>query len=65
VWNDSLIDGNEPDEPAIVAGVHGWHAEKATKFSADRIGRCFRWLRDHDLVPTGTGPRTYPVEEPA
>lgn len=62
VWNDLLIDGEEPTEAAIVAGVHGWHPDKAAKFPADRIGRCIKWLRDNNLVPTGTGPRTQMAE---
>jgi len=62
VWNDLLIDGEEPTEAAIVAGVHGWHPDKVAKFPADRIGRCIKWLRDNNLVPTGTGPRTQMAE---
>lgn len=62
VWNDLLIDGEETTAEKLIAGVHGWHPEKAAKFPAGRVEKCMKWLRDHDLVPTGTGPRTRAVE---
>lgn len=58
VWNDYLIDEHEPSEEEIVKGVHGWHPEKAAKFDAARIGRCIHWMRENDMIPTGTGPKT-------
>lgn len=61
VWNDHLIDGHEPSEGEIVVGVHGWHPEKAEKFDAGRIGRCIQWIRDNDILPKGTGPKTQVV----
>ncbi|MFN3167785.1 MAG: hypothetical protein ACE37H_12050 [Phycisphaeraceae bacterium] len=61
VWNDYLIDGHEPSEEEIVNGVHGWHPDKAAKFDAGRIGRCIKWIRDNDMIPKGTGPKTQAV----
>lgn len=58
VWNDHLIDGHEPSEDEIVAGVHGWHPEKVAKFPSDRIARCIQWMKDNSFVPTGIGPKT-------
>lgn len=61
VWNDYLIDGHEPSEEQIVEGVHSWHPEKAAKFDAARIGRCILWIRNNEMVPSGTGPKTQAV----
>lgn len=58
VWNDHLIDGQEPSEDQIVAGVHGWHPEKVTKFPPDRIAKCIQWMKNNSFVPTGIGPKT-------
>lgn len=58
VWNDHLLDGNEPSEDEIIAGVHGWHPEKAAKFAPDRIAKCIQWMRESSFVPTGIGPKT-------
>jgi type I restriction enzyme S subunit len=58
VWNDYLNDKRIPSEDEIVRGVHGWHPDKAAKFDAARIGRCIKWMRDNDMVPTGMGPKT-------
>ena len=58
VWNDHLIDGHEPSEDEIVAGVHGWHQDKAAKFAPDRIVKCLQWMKDNSFVPTGIGPKT-------
>jgi type I restriction enzyme S subunit len=58
VWNDHLIDGHDPSEDEIVAGVHGWHPEKVTKFPPDRIAKCIQWMKDNSFVPTGIGPKT-------
>jgi type I restriction enzyme S subunit len=58
VWNDYLIDGTDPSDAEVIAGVHGWHSEKAGKFPEDRIAECIRWMRKQKFVPTGTGPKT-------
>ena len=35
-----------------------WHPEKAKKFRLDELQIWLDWMRRHDLIPTGTGPKT-------
>lgn len=60
VWNDYLIDGQNPTDEQIVEGVHAWHESKA-KFDASRIRRCIERLRNSNLVPMGTGSHSEPI----
>ncbi|MEX2673423.1 MAG: restriction endonuclease subunit S [Phycisphaeraceae bacterium] len=60
VWNDHLIDGVQPTQKQIITGVHDWHPDKAEKFPPQRIRDCIKWIKDHDLVPTGIEPKTQP-----
>lgn len=59
VWNDALIDGETPDDAAIINGVlHEWHTEKGEKFTAADLNIWLAWMRRHNLIPRGQGPRT-------
>ena len=62
VWNDALIDGDTPSEDAIINGVlTDWHVEKSDKFRRDDLAIWLGWMRRHELVPRGEGPRTSPT----
>jgi restriction endonuclease S subunit len=57
VWNDALSAGSDPTDAEIVAGLlHDWHPEKVLKFQPAELLRWLRWMREHGLVPDGTGP---------
>ncbi|MFD2237174.1 restriction endonuclease subunit S [Aureimonas populi] len=59
VWNDALIDGETPDDAAIINGVlHEWHTEKGEKFTAADLNIWLAWMRRRNLIPRGQGPRT-------
>lgn len=59
VWNDALIDGQTPDDAAIIHGVlNDWHAEKGDKFTAADLTHWLAWMKRHDIIPRGRGPRT-------
>lgn len=59
VWNDALIDGTHPTDRDIVAGVlNDWHPDKKKKFTASELQTWLDWMRRHQLVPNGQGPRT-------
>ncbi|MDQ0390722.1 restriction endonuclease subunit S [Labrys monachus] len=65
VWNDALIDGETPDDAAIINGVlHEWHTEKGEKFTAADLTTWLEWIRRHNLIPRGQGPRTTPTMTP-
>lgn len=58
VWNDALMDGQQPDDDAIVQGVlTEWHRDKA-KFTDDTLRHWLDWMKRHGLTPRGRGPRT-------
>lgn len=59
VWNDALSEG-EPltDNEIVLAFLTEWHPKKAQKFRKDELQTWLDWMRRHDLVPTGTGPKT-------
>lgn len=62
VWNDALMDGDAPNDDAIIEGVLAdWHAEKSDKFRGSDLARWLGWMRRHDLVPRGEGPKTSPT----
>lgn len=59
VWNDALLDHEEPTDTMVVSGVlEDWHPEKARKFKAEELLTWLRWMRRNKLVPRGNGPRT-------
>lgn len=65
VWNDALIDGEAPDDAAIINGVlHEWHTEKGEKFTAADLTTWLAWMRRHKLIPRGQSPRTTPTMTP-
>lgn len=54
-WNNLLLQGQTPDDEAIVQEAReNWHASKL-KIERDRFFRGLRWMREHGLVPTGRG----------
>lgn len=59
VWNDALIDGQHPDDDAVVNGVlTEWHTEKGKKFKDSDLRHWLDWMKRNDLIPKGQGPRT-------
>lgn len=59
VWNDALMDGATPDDAAIVNGVlTEWHREKCEKFNAADLNTWLSWMKRHNLIPHGQGPKT-------
>lgn len=65
VWNDALMDGASPDDAAIINGVlNDWHTEKGEKFTAADLTHWLGWIRRHNLIPRGQGPRTKPTMTP-
>jgi restriction endonuclease S subunit len=59
VWNDALLDGQGPDEAAIIKSVlTEWHAEKGEKFKQADLELWLGWMKRHCLIPQGQGPRT-------
>jgi type I restriction enzyme, S subunit len=59
VWNDALIDGETPDDAAIIYGVlNDWHPEKQEKFTKADLQHWLDWMKRNGLVPRGKGPRT-------
>jgi type I restriction enzyme S subunit len=59
VWNDALMDGQTPDEAAIINGVlNDWHTEKGEKFAAADLAHWLAWMKRHNLIPRGQGPKT-------
>lgn len=59
VWNDSLIDGQQPDDATIIASVlTEWHAEKGEKFKEADLRHWLAWMKRNGLTPRGEGPRT-------
>jgi len=58
-WNDLLIDGQPaPDDRIITSVLSEWHPEKAEKFNRDGLQSWLDWMRRHNLVPRGEGPKT-------
>lgn len=56
-WNDLLTSRLQPDDASIIAEFHGW-AEGKRRFDADRLGTALKWMREYDLVPSGSAPLT-------
>lgn len=58
VWNDALIDGEQPDDERIIRGFRDeWHEAKQ-RFTEESLRTWLGWMRRHDLVPRGSGPHT-------
>lgn len=59
VWNDALMDGQTPDDAAIINGfLNDWHTEKGDKFTPVDLTHWLAWMKRHTLIPRGQGPRT-------
>ncbi|MDT8855216.1 hypothetical protein RNZ50_09355 [Paracoccaceae bacterium Fryx2] len=65
VWNDALIDGQQPDDAAIIRGFRqNWHADKG-KFKEADLHNWLAWMRRNGIVPHGAGPRTISTSTPS
>lgn len=61
VWNDFLLEGNDPTDDEVVNEVlTNWHPEKQ-KIDQDRWLKAIDWMREKGLVPRGTGKHTEAV----
>jgi type I restriction enzyme, S subunit len=59
VWNDAMLDGENPDDDWIVrAFLNDWHPEKRQKFKEREVRHWLRWMKRNSVVPVGIGPRT-------
>jgi Type I restriction modification DNA specificity domain len=59
VWNDAIMDGQTPDDAAIINGVlTEWHSEKGEKFKEADLRHWLDWMERNRLTPRGEGPRT-------
>ena len=59
VWNDALMDGQQPSEATIINGVlTDWHEDKGEKFTDADLRHWLQWMQRNGLVPGGKGPRT-------
>ncbi|MER9462641.1 restriction endonuclease subunit S [Mesorhizobium sp. M0387] len=57
VWNDFLIDGQQPKDDELVASVLQWHPKKQ-EIGEDRWRTALPWMRQKGLVPKGIGEKT-------
>jgi type I restriction enzyme S subunit len=65
VWNDAMIDGQHPDDAAIIRGfLQDWHADKGRFKEADLVN-WLGWMRRNSIVPRGAGPRTISTSTPS
>lgn len=56
-WNNLLLDGHKPSEEDIVHEARdNWHRDKQ-QYSESQFREAIARLRDHGMVPTGTGKR--------
>jgi hypothetical protein len=54
-WNNLLLQGQTPDDEAIVQEAReNWHASKL-KIERDKFFKGLEWMRLKGLVPTGNG----------
>ncbi len=59
VWNDALSEDTSPTDDEIISGfLNDWHPEKREKFRSSDLPEWLGWMRRHDVVPTGSGPKT-------
>ena len=65
VWNDARIDGQQPDDTAVIRGfLQDWHADKG-KFKEADLQNWLGWMRRNGIVPRGAGPRTISTSTPS
>ncbi|WP_299550869.1 restriction endonuclease subunit S [uncultured Tateyamaria sp.] len=65
VWNDALIDGEQPDDDQIIRGFREeWHEAKQ-RFTEETLSTWLNWMRRNDLVPHGSGPHTISAHQPS
>lgn len=65
VWNDALIDGEQPDDERIIGGFREeWHEAKQ-RFTEESLRTWLGWMRRNDLVPRGSGPHTISAHQPS
>jgi len=65
VWNDALIDGEQPGDERIIRGFREeWHEAKQ-RFTAESLRNWLDWMRRNDLVPRGSGPHTISAHQPS
>jgi len=58
-WNDFLMDGKKPSRDDIIREVlENWHEEKRKKFTKADLAIWLDWMERHQILPTGTGPKT-------
>lgn len=63
VWNDFLIDRQEPTDDEIVASVlNDWHPSKR-QIAESRWRSALPWMRQHHLIPKGHGEKTRTANE--
>jgi type I restriction enzyme S subunit len=56
-WNNLLIDKADITDEAIVREAReNWHPQKL-KIERERFFKAITWMREHDLIPTGSGKR--------
>ncbi len=56
-WNNLLLDGRSPTDDEIVREAReDWHEEKLN-IDREKFFRAIEYLRDKEIVPTGTGQR--------
>lgn len=61
VWNDALMDGEQPDDARVIRGVlTEWDPEKE-KFRPEQLQHWLDWMKRNRVVPRGQGPRTKPT----
>jgi type I restriction enzyme S subunit len=66
VWNDFLIDGQQPTDEQIIAEIReNWprKREKGHLFEPDNLRKQLAWMRRNGLVPRGQGPHTVRMGE--
>lgn len=59
-WNDLIIDGEAITDKRIIAQASQaeyWHETKEA-IDSDKWPKALKWMRDHNLVPTGYGKPT-------
>jgi hypothetical protein len=54
-WNNRLIIGEPTDDVSLMEGAQQWSEEKQRKFSPEDFTAPLQWLREHGLVPKGSG----------
>ena len=60
-WNNLLLEGTQPnDEQIVYESRENWSKRKLT-IQRERFFNAIKWMREHDLVPQGTGLK---VEKP-